>query len=706
MNDKSPSRSGLSTLLLGGVALASIGACQAADFVSGLVKNSQGTPEAGVWVIAETEDLPTPYRKIVVTDAAGRFVLPELPAAAYRVWVRGYGLLDSEAVDAKPGAEITLEVSSARDALEAAQIYPANHWLSLFAPPAAETIGTAAAPAAGGLFTQGGKAAAQDPFADQGEWFAQYKLNCVLCHQVGSAPTRLSEGKAFDHGFLKSVGMNYFADTLGRERLLAAMDAWGKRLGEGAIPPTPARPTGVARNVVITQWAWGDGYTYAHDEIASDKRNPTVNAGGPVYGVDLANDHLLILDPRTHKADRLKVPTRDGFRTPWAEQTWKPLGGNDTTPFGFGSLGSPWPGGESAHKDAYQNPANPHNPMMDGAGRVWLTTQIRRQWAEDAPSFCRDEPVIAENRHHRQLGYYDPANGTWQLIDTCYGTHHLQFDARGVLWTSGDDFVVGGFDPARFDPAKPESLAAANRHSEVRLDTDGDGKADQPLVGFHYGVIPNPRDGSVWSAVPPGISSPPGKPGWLLRYDPASNTHEAYSPPAPGMGPRGVDVDTNGVIWTALAGSGQVASFDRTKCQRHWGAGAQCPEGWTLWPVPGPRVSGMAPDDPRASADMFYYLWVDQFDTLGLGKDTVILNGTNSDALIAFVSRTAEFVTVRVPYPLNTYTRGLDGRIDDPAAGWKGRAVWFTNGLDPILHSEIPQSYVGKVQLRPDPLAH
>ena len=103
---------------------------------------------------------------------------------------------------------------------------------------------------------------------------------------------------------------------------------------------------------------------------------------------------------------------------------------------------------------------------------------------------------------------------------------------------------------------------------------------------------------------------------------------------------------------------------------------------------------------------MFYYLWVDQFDTLGLGPDTVIVNGTNSDALIAFQPGTQRFVTLRVPYPLNTYTRGLDGRIDDEKLGWKGRGLWYTNGLDPMIHSEVQQSYVAKMQLRPDPLAH
>jgi hypothetical protein len=88
-----------------------------------------------------------------------------------------------------------------------------------------------------------------------------------------------------------------------------------------------------------------------------------------------------------------------------------------------------------------------------------------------------------------------------------------------------------------------------------------------------------------------------------------------------------------------------------------------------------------------------------------MGKDTVILNGTGSDSLLAFNPTTEKFTTIRIPYPQNLFTRGLDGRIDDPKAGWKGRGLWFDNGLDPLIHSEIPRSYVGKVQLRPNPLA-
>jgi len=66
--------------------------------IEGQVISEGGHAEAGVWVIAETNDLPTDYRKIVVTNDDGRFVIPDLPDAGYQVWVRGYGLRDSQKV--------------------------------------------------------------------------------------------------------------------------------------------------------------------------------------------------------------------------------------------------------------------------------------------------------------------------------------------------------------------------------------------------------------------------------------------------------------------------------------------------------------------------------------------------------------------------------------------------------------------------------
>src|SRR6202521_6236059 len=102
--------------------------------IGGVVSSSKG-PEAGVWVIAETSDLPTKFIKIVVTDDQGRYLLPELPKANYQVWVRGYGLLDSKPVQAKPGTTLNLNTVVAPDERAAAQVYPASYWLSIMRLP-------------------------------------------------------------------------------------------------------------------------------------------------------------------------------------------------------------------------------------------------------------------------------------------------------------------------------------------------------------------------------------------------------------------------------------------------------------------------------------------------------------------------------------------------------------------------------------------
>src|SRR3954466_13852672 len=146
----------LKKVLLGAAALlaATIVGCQSqqgglapspvseGDDIVGVVTGQKG-PEAGVWVIAETKDLPTKYTKIVVTDDQGRFAAPDLPNANYDVWVRGYGLVDSAKVPAKPGGKLDLVAGSAPDAKAAAHYYPAGHWFSLLhVPEASEFPGT------------------------------------------------------------------------------------------------------------------------------------------------------------------------------------------------------------------------------------------------------------------------------------------------------------------------------------------------------------------------------------------------------------------------------------------------------------------------------------------------------------------------------------------------------------------------------------
>src|SRR5262245_45699386 len=120
--------------------------------ITGVVTSESG-PEAGVWVIAETKDLPTVYRKIVVTGDGGKFLLPQLPnRAAYKVWVRGYGLVDSTPVDAKSGADLKLAVNVAKTPQEAAKIYPSNYWFAMMQiPPASDFPGTGIAEGGNGI---------------------------------------------------------------------------------------------------------------------------------------------------------------------------------------------------------------------------------------------------------------------------------------------------------------------------------------------------------------------------------------------------------------------------------------------------------------------------------------------------------------------------------------------------------------------------
>ena len=105
-----------------------------ADDIGGIVASASG-PEAGVWVIAETTELPTKFAKIVVTDDRGRYLLPDLPKATYSVWVRGYGLVDSPKVQAAPGKLLNLKAVVAPNPRAAAEYYPAGYWLSLLRVP-------------------------------------------------------------------------------------------------------------------------------------------------------------------------------------------------------------------------------------------------------------------------------------------------------------------------------------------------------------------------------------------------------------------------------------------------------------------------------------------------------------------------------------------------------------------------------------------
>jgi hypothetical protein len=681
------------------------------DDIGGVVTGPRG-PEAGVWVIAETTDLPTRFSRTVVTDDQGRYLLPDLPKANYSVWVRGYGLVDSSKVQSAPGRTLNLTALTAPNPRAAAEYYPAAYWYSLVQVPAkSEFPGTG--PEGNGI---------NPNMKTQADWIRMMKSGgCTTCHQLGTKGTReipaalgtfASGAAAWDRRVLSGQAgsqMNNGINNMGRRRALAMFGDWTDRVAKGEVPSAPPRPQGVERNVVITQWDWADPKAYLHDLVSTDRRNPRVNANGPMYGaLELSADYLPVLDPTRHTATQVKLTVRDPKTPPTSAAMPQP---------------SPYWGDEPI----WTSRNNVHNPMMDEQGRVWITSAIR---PPANPDYCKEgsshpsAKLFPINNAGRHLAMYDPKTQKLTHISTCFGTHHLMFaeDANRTLWTSGGGQVVGWLNTKMFEQTGDE--AKSQGWTGLIMDTNGNGKRDayvepdQPLdptkdkryAGGFYGVSPAP-DGSVWGTVL-------GMPGAVIRLNPGSNPPETtlaevYQPPfnnpnakVQGFSPRGFDIDRNGVAWLPLA-SGHMASFDRRKCKGPLNGpnatGQHCPEGWTLYPEPVPQFKGVT---DSGSVEASYYTWVDQFDTLGLGRNIPINTGNAAEGLL--VLKDGKWVVLRVPYPTGYYTKWLDGRIDDPNAGWKGRGLWSTVSTRTPFHMETGRGTTSKVvkfQLRPDPLA-
>jgi hypothetical protein len=671
-----------------------------ADSIGGVVSSSKGV-EAGVWVVAETTDLPTKFRKIVVTDDQGRYLLPELPKAKYQVWVRGYGLVDSQHVQASPGQTLALTAVIAPDARAAAQYYPADYWYSLAqVPDKSEFPGTG--PQGNGINPR---------MKTQADWVWQMKSGCETCHQIGDKATRELEPQlgtfptsvaAWDHRTRvgqDGAGMSGSIGNYGRDRGLGMLADWTDRIAKGELPPVPPRPQGIERNVVLTEWEWGAEATFAHDEISTDKHHPTSNANGPIYGVDWGNDDFLIVDPVEHTASRMRLPLREeGVPAGKSQKMLEP---------------SPYWGSELYWND----PAIPNHLAIDSKGRIWMSARFRKP--ENQPEFCKQGNQYAQlqplETNFRELEYYDPKTRKFSFVDVCFDSHHVQIgtDPDETIYSNGPfGGTVNWLKIKVLD--ETGDVQKAEGWCGAYIDVNGDGKFEPDvdvrlnLRGI-YGIAASPVDHAPWGALP-------GVPGKIFRVDQSTCATEVYEPPfnnpnAPGksgFGPRGIDFDTNGVVWTALAGSGQMASFDRRKCKVFTGKeatdGQHCVEGWTLYPIPGPRFKGVTDE---INADYHYYNWVDQFDTFGLGKNVPLANGTGSDSLLAMLPD-GKFVTLRVPYPMGFYQRGMDGRIDNPNTGWKGRGLYADYGPNAIWHIEGgkgSKSSLVKFQLRPNPLA-
>ncbi len=668
-----------------------------ADDIAGVVTSSAG-PEAGVWVIAETDDLDVSFARIVVTDDEGRYLVPDLPNASYTLWVRGYGLTDSPKVSASPGQHLDLNAVIAADAATAAKVYPAAYWFAMMHLPTEEEV----AGLDGGL-----------------NYYLTWVKNmgCVGCHQLGNEATRtlppsLANIESSEQAWVRRISSGQAGDSminLAANSLkglpIKYMAEWTDRIAAGALPATaPERPSGVERNVVATVRDWSEPHLYMHDLSGTDRRDPTVNGYGRLYGApELSTDDMPILDPVANTATVFAVPVRD-------EDT-------PTTNEAPVVAPSPYWGNERI----WDSRSNIHNPMLDQDARVWLTARIR---GAANPEFCREGSahpsamLYPKQQSSRHLAVLDPASGEYAFVDTCFSTHHLQFayDDRNTLWTSGGGDVVGWLDTTHF--LETGDAAASQGWAPLILDTNGNGRQDEwtepgeaPVAdldqrvpnGF-YAVMPEPRGEAVWG------SNAFRYPGSITRLSPGDNPPqtalaEVYYPPLPGFGIRGADIDKNGVVWTSL-GSGHLGEFDRRKCKGELNGpqatGHHCPEGWTLHDLPGPGFA----DLPQFSVESSYYTWVDQHNSLGLGEDVPIATGNLFDGVHALVDDA--FVTLRIPYPMGFYTKGFEGRIDDPDAGWKGRGIWVPEGdRTPWLKEggKGSKPIVVHFQVRPDPLA-
>src|SRR6185503_7757018 len=343
-----------------------------ADDIGGVVTSANG-PEAGVWVIAETRELPTRFAKIVVTNERGQYLIPDLPKANYDVWVRGYGLVDSPRVKASPGKVLAL--------MKTGDIYG----------------------------------------------------SCMTCHQLGDKATReipkelgtfANSREAWQRRIQSGqagADMVKMFSFMGMQRTVALFADWTDRIAAGEVPPAPPRPSGVERNIVITEWNWGDEKTYLHDLAVTDRRNPTVNANGLVYSSpEMSTENTPVLDPATSKTSTLAVPPQDPKTPAAAGPNLKP-----STYFGDNLL--------------WTSRSDVHNSMFDGQGRLWMSARIR---PPATPVWCRtgsSHPSAKRfpiNEAVRQAAMYDPKTKKLSYIDLCFHAHHLMFaeDANNTLW--------------------------------------------------------------------------------------------------------------------------------------------------------------------------------------------------------------------------------------------------------------------------------
>ena len=494
------------------------------DDIGGVVTSSKG-PEAGVWVVAETKDVGTQYIKIAITDDQGRYVVPDLPKGKYKVWVRGYGLTDSKPVDSVPGKQVNLAAVVAATPQAAAEIYPAQYWYALIEPPkAAEFPGTG--PSGNGI---------SPGMATQQNWLHHMQENCMFCHQLGTRATRqmpdignsieawdqrLKKARAngdptiHNEGAALATTMDNNMTRFGRQRGLKVYADWSDKIAKGAVPAAPPRPSGIERNVVVTVRDYAEG-RFTHDMVASDRRDPNVNAGGPMYGLGMLAGYMEILDSKTNKNTSVPIPGID----------------------------PPVPHDETSKV---------HHNEMDEKGRVWMAGVYKQG---KMPDFCTNpnnkfaKYFPAVGKLGTPLPMYDPATKKVNMLHLCGGGNHASFgfDKDSTVYLSSETKTVSWVKSKILD--ETGSVEKAHGWCPMVVDTNGDGKIDadrakwneditKPMdpkkdtqfTGFLYGINVGKND-VVYAA-----NYVPYVPSRIIRFEPGANAPETcktevYEPP-------------------------------------------------------------------------------------------------------------------------------------------------------------------------------
>jgi hypothetical protein len=323
-------------------------------------------------------------------------------------------------------------------------------------------------------------------------------------------------------------------------------------------------------------------------------------------------------------------------------------------------------------------------------------------------------------RGGRQVADYDPRTQKFEVVDTCFRVDHNEFSDDNFIYY-GSNNSVGWVDMGTWD--KTHDAEKSQGWCPAVIDTNGDGKItpgwtepdqavdpakDHRIEFGCYAIAYSEKDHGVWCS---SNNSNQNKLTLLAKgaNPPETCRAEVYTPPTgqtpPMMGTGGVTVDADGIVWQSWRVSGQFIAFDRRKCKAKdtKADGQHGPEGWTIYRDNEPSYS----NSPYHASEP-YLNHLDSVDALGLGKDSPMYASINTDSVEVFSSKTRSFVPLRVPYPMGYFARSATVRVDDPNAGWKGKALWSSFATYATSHQEGGKGTLPKVvkfQMRPNPLA-